>query len=272
MEKHYPDLLDHLSTTKSPMQIFSALTKTHYAKQENLDPKNIYTVAIMPCIAKKYEITREGMGRDGYQDTDAVLTTRGLIKLIKYIGINFNDLPEGEFDNPMGTSTGAGAIFGATGGVMEAALRTTYEWLTGKEMQNIEYTPVRGFDGIKEATLNIGDKKVRIAVVHTLNNAKVVMDKLRTGKCEYDFIEVMACPGGCLGGGGQPVGTTQAINKHRMESLYKIDRNCKYRKSHENPYLKKLYEEFLEKPGSHIAHELLHTSYKARAKMFDFDK
>ncbi len=272
MEKHYPDLLDHLSTTKSPMQIFSAITKTHYAKQENLDPKKIFTVAIMPCIAKKYEITREEMGRDGYQDTDAVLTTRGLIKLIKYIGIDFNSLSESEFDNPMGTATGAGAIFGATGGVMEAALRTTYEWLTGKEMQNVEYTPVRGFDGIKEATINIGDKKVRIAVVHTLKNAKIIMDKLRAGKCEYDFIEVMACPGGCLGGGGQPVSTTQEINKHRMNALYAIDRNCKYRKSHENPYLKKLYDEFLEKPGSHVAHELLHTDYHARENLFDFTK
>lgn len=270
MEKHYPDLLGHLSTTKSPMQIFSAITKTHYAKQENLDPKKIFTVAIMPCIAKKYEITRPEMGRDGYQDTDAVLTTRGLIKLIKYIGIDFAELPESDFDNPMGTSTGAGAIFGATGGVMEAALRTTYEWLTGKEMQNIEYTPVRGFDGIKEASLDIAGQKVRIAVVHTLNNARIVMDKLRAGKCEYDFIEVMACPGGCIGGGGQPVDTTKEISKKRMDAIYTIDRNSKYRKSHENPYLQKLYNEFLEKPGSHVAHELLHTHYNARANLFDF--
>lgn len=272
MEKHYPDLLDHLSTTKSPMQIFSAITKTHYAQQENIDPKKIFTVAVMPCIAKKYEITRPEMGRDGYQDTDAVITTRGLIKLIKYIGINFNDLPESEFDNPMGEATGAAAIFGATGGVMEAALRTTYEWLTGKEMKNIEYTPVRGFDGIKEAEIDIDGKKVRIAVAHTLKNAKVIMDKLRAGECEYDFFEIMACPGGCLGGGGQPVDTTMAVNKKRMEALYTIDKNTKYRKSHENPYLKKLYAEFLEKPGSKIAHELLHTHYHARKKMYDFDK
>ena len=272
MEKHYPDLLDHLSTTKSPMQIFSAITKTHYAQQENIDPKKIFTVAVMPCIAKKYEITRPEMGRDGYQDTDAVITTRGLIKLIKYIGINFNDLPESEFDNPMGEATGAAAIFGATGGVMEAALRTTYEWLTGKEMKNIEYTPVRGFDGIKEAEIDIDGKKVRIAVAHTLKNAKVIMDKLRAGECEYDFFEIMACPGGCIGGGGQPVNTTMRINKKRMEALYTIDKNTKYRKSHENPYLKKLYAEFLEKPGSKIAHELLHTHYHAREKMYDFDK
>lgn len=272
MEKHYPDLLDHLSTTKSPMQIFSAITKTHYAQQENIDPKKIFTVAVMPCIAKKYEITRPEMGRDGYQDTDAVITTRGLIKLIKYIGIDFNNLPEGEFDNPMGQSTGAGAIFGATGGVMEAALRTTYEWLTGKEMKNVEYTPVRGFDGIKEAEIDIEGRKIRIAVAHTLKNAKVIMDKLRAGQCKYDFIEVMACPGGCLGGGGQPVDTTMAVNKKRMEALYTIDKNTKYRKSHENPYLKKLYAEFLEKPGSEIAHKLLHTHYHAREKMYDFDK
>lgn len=214
MEKHYPDLLDHLSTTKSPMQIFSAITKTHYAKQENLDPKNIFTVAIMPCIAKKYEITRPEMAHDGRPDTDAVLTTRELIKLIKYIGIDFENLPESEFDNPMGTATGAAAIFGATGGVMEAALRTTYEWLTGEEMKNVEYTPVRGFDGIKEAQINIGDKTINIAVAHTLNNAKILMDKLRAGECKYDFIEVMACPGGCLGGGGQPIGTTMEVNKN----------------------------------------------------------
>lgn len=186
------------------------------------------------------------MGRDGYQDTDAVITTRGLIKLIKYIGIDFNNLPESEFDNPMGEATGAAAIFGTTGGVMEAALRTTYEWLTGKEMQNVEYTPVRGFDGIKEAEINIDGKKIRIAVAHTLKNAKVIMDKIRAGECEYDFFEVMACPGGCLGGGGQPVDTTMAVNKKRMEALYTIDKNTKYRKSHENPYLIKLYDEFLE--------------------------
>ena len=155
---------------------------------------------------------------------------------------------------------------------MEAALRTTYEWLTGKEMKNIEYTPVRGFDGIKEAEIDIDGKKVRIAVAHTLKNAKVIMDKLRAGECEYDFFEIMACPGGCIGGGGQPVNTTMSINKKRMEALYTIDKNTKYRKSHENPYLKKLYAEFLEKPGSKIAHELLHTHYHAREKMYDFDK
>ena len=271
VEKVYPDLVDHLSTTKSPMQIFSAIAKTHYAKQENLDPKNIFSVAIMPCTAKKYEITREDMGRDGYRDTDAVITTRGLIKLIKSIGIDFVNLPEGEFDNPMGLATGAGAIFGTTGGVMEAALRTTYAWMTGKEMEHPDYKPVRGFEGIKEATVDLDGKKVRIAVVHTLNNARIIMDKLRAGKCEYDFIEVMACPGGCLGGGGQPVDTTMATNKKRMEALYTIDKNLKYRKSHENPYLKKLYAEFLEKPGSPIAHDLLHTHFHARKKLFNFD-
>lgn len=210
------------------------------------------------------------MGRDGYPDTDAVLTTRELIKLIKYIGIDFVNLPENDFDNPMGTATGAAAIFGATGGVMEAALRTTYEWLTGKEMPNVEYTPVRGFDGIKEAEINIEGKIINIAVAHTLNNAKILMDKLRVGDCKYDFIEVMACPGGCLGGGGQPIGTTMEVNKKRMEALYAIDKNTKYRKSHENPYLKQLYHDFLGKPGSKIAHELLHTHYHARKVQFDF--
>lgn len=272
VEKHYPDLIDNLSTTKSPMQIFSAVNKTHYAKENNLDPKDIFMVGIMPCIAKKYEAQREEMGRDNYQDTDAVITTRGLIKLIKYIGIDFNALAEGEFDNPMGESTGAAAIFGTTGGVMEAALRTSYEWATGKELTQVEYNEVRGFEGIREATIQMGDKQVKVAVVHTLHNAKIVMDKIREGTCDYDFFEVMACPGGCLGGGGQPVSTTMAINEKRKDALYTIDKQTKYRKSHENPYLIKLYEEFLGKPGHGKAHELLHTQYTPRPPMYDFSK
>lgn len=272
VEKHYPDKIEHLSSTKSPMSIFSAITKAYYAKHENIAPENIFTVAVMPCIAKKYEAKRPQLAKNGIQDTDAVITTRGLIKLIKYIGIDFIDLPEGEFDNPMGESTGAGAIFGTTGGVMEAALRTAYEWITDKEMPTLEYTPVRGFEGIKEAVVDIDGNKLRIAVVHTLKNAALIMDKLRAGKCEYDFIEVMACPGGCIGGGGQPVTTTFAVTKERMKALYDIDRTSELRKSHENPYLKKLYAEFLEKPGSNTAHHLLHTSYQAREKEFDFSK
>ncbi|TCS80090.1 NADH-dependent [FeFe] hydrogenase, group A6 [Pectinatus cerevisiiphilus] len=273
MEKHYPDEIAHLSSTKSPMSIFSAVAKTQYAKQENIAPENIFSVAIMPCIAKKYEAKRPELGRGGIADTDAVITTRGLIKLIKYIGIDFCNLPESEFDNPMGESTGAGAIFGATGGVMEAALRTAYEWMTGgKPMPTLEYLPVRGFDGIKEAQVEIAGHTLKIAVVHTLKNAAFIMDKIRSGQCEYDFIEVMACPGGCVGGGGQPVTTTFAVTKKRMKALYMIDRNSKLRKSHENPYLKKLYAEFLEKPGSEKAHQLLHTHYHAREKEFDFSK
>jgi len=272
VEKHYPEKIAHLSTTKSPMSIFSRIAKTDYAKQENIAAENIYSVAIMPCIAKKYEAQRPELSMDGIPDTDAVITTRGLIKLIKYIGIDFPNLPESEFDNPMGESTGAGAIFGATGGVMEAALRTAHEWLTGKEMPTLEYTPVRGFEGIKEAKVNLDGNELKIAVVHTLKNAALIMDKLRDGNCDYDFIEVMACPGGCVGGGGQPVTTTFAATKKRIASLYSIDRKSKLRKSHENPYLKKLYAEFLEKPGSEKAHNLLHTHYVGRKKEFEFNK
>ncbi len=270
VEKHYPGEIEHLSSTKSPMSIFSAVLKTQYARQEKIAPENIFSVAVMPCIAKKYEARRPELGKNGNFDTDAVITTRGLIKLIKYIGIDFVNLQEDEFDDPMGESTGAGAIFGTTGGVMEAALRTAYEWLTGREMPTLEYTPVRGFEGIKEAQVKIDKYNLKIAVVHTLKNAALVMNKLQVGQCDYDFIEIMACPGGCVGGGGQPVTTTFAATKKRMSALYEIDRSSKLRRSHENPYLKKLYAEFLVSPGSDKAHQLLHTCYQARTKEFDF--
>ena len=264
MEKHYPDLLDHLSTTKSPMQIFSAITKTHYAKQENLDPKNIFTVAIMPCIAKKYEITRPEMAHDGRPDTDAVLTTRELIKLIKYIGIDFENLPESEFDNPMGTATGAAAIFGATGGVMEAALRSAHYLVTGRNPDPDAFKIVRSpsFEtGVVEAEVQIGDATIRAAVVSGLGNVRKLLEAIEHGEVHYDFVEVMACPGGCVGGGGQPIHDGEELAHTRGANLYFLDKNAKIRFSHENQDVMKLYSDFLEKPLSHKSHMLLHTDH-----------
>ena len=270
MEKHYPDLLDHLSTTKSPMQIFSAITKTHYAKQENLDPKNIFTVAIMPCIAKKYEITRPEMAHDGRPDTDAVLTTRELIKLIKYIGIDFENLPESEFDNPMGTATGAAAIFGATGGVMEAAVRRAYTFVTKKTAPAALYDlkPVRGLEGIKEASVDIDGLKVKVAIVYGTANVRKLIEKIKSGEKSYHFVEVMTCPGGCIGGGGQPKDREykgDALRAKRIEGLYKRDDSMQLRLSHENPEIIKLYEEFYGEPLSELAEQMLHTVYFDRS-------
>ena len=270
MEKHYPDLLDHLSTTKSPMQIFSAITKTHYAKQENLDPKNIFTVAIMPCIAKKYEITRPEMAHDGRPDTDAVLTTRELIKLIKYIGIDFENLPESEFDNPMGTATGAAAIFGATGGVMEAAVRSAYTFVTKKTAPAALYDlkPVRGLEGIKEASVDIDGLKVKVAIVYGTANVRKLIEKIKSGEKSYHFVEVMTCPGGCIGGGGQPKDREykgDALRAKRIEGLYKRDDSMQLRLSHENPEIIKLYEEFYGEPLSELAEQMLHTVYFDRS-------
>ena len=270
IEKHYPNLLPHLSTAKSPMSMFGAIAKTYYAKQEGIPVKNIFTVAIMPCTAKKYEAARPEMGRDGMRDVDAVLTTREFIKLIHYVGLSFKDLPESEFDSPLGTGSGAGAIFGATGGVMEAALRTVYEKVTGKEAKPLEFTDVRGFEGVKEATYDLGIRKVKVAVCHTLLNARKMMDRLEKGECDYDFIEIMACPGGCIGGGGQPYDTTNEIRKQRIASLYEIDKGLPYRKSHENPDIITLYKDFLGEPLSDTSHHLLHTTYHQVHKLYEF--
>ncbi len=270
IEKHYPDLLPHLSTAKSPMSMFGAVSKTYYAKHAGVPVKNIFTVAIMPCTAKKFEAARPEMGRDGMRDVDAVLTTREFIKLIHYVGLSFNDLPESEFDSPLGIGSGAGAIFGATGGVMEAALRTVYEKVTGKEAKPLEFNDVRGFEGVKEATYDLGVRKVRVAVCHTLLNARKMMDRLEKGECDYDFIEIMACPGGCIGGGGQPYDTTNEVRKQRIASLYEIDRGLPYRKSHENPDIITLYKDFLGEPLSDVSHHLLHTSYHPVHKLYEF--
>lgn len=271
VEKHFPDYRDHLSSAKSPMSMFGAIAKTYYPEKAGLDVKDIVTVAVMPCTAKKYEASRPEMGRNGQQDVDIVLTTRELIKLIKYVGLSLTELPESDFDSPLGVGSGAGAIFGTTGGVMEAALRTVYEKVTGKTLKKLEFTAVRGFEGIKEATVTINGRDIRLAVVHTLKNARKIMEQVKKGISPYDFIEVMACPGGCIGGGGQPIGTTNAIRQKRMAALYEIDKNMPLRKSHENPEIITLYKDFLGEPLSEKAHELLHTTYTKVTKPYNFN-
>lgn len=271
VEKHFPDYRDHLSSAKSPMSMFGAIAKTYYPEKAGLDVNDIVTVAVMPCTAKKYEASRPEMGRNGQQDVDIVLTTRELIKLIKYVGLSLTELPESVFDSPLGVGSGAGAIFGATGGVMEAALRTVYEKVTGKTLKKLEFTAVRGFEGIKEATVTINGRDIRLAVVHTLKNARKIMEQVKKGISPYDFIEVMACPGGCIGGGGQPIGTTNAIRQKRMAALYEIDKNMPLRKSHENPEIITLYKDFLGEPLSEKAHELLHTTYTKVTKPYNFN-
>ena len=261
MEKHFGELRDHLSSAKSPMEMFGAIAKTYYPQHAGVDVHDVVTVAIMPCTAKKFEAARPEMGRDGMRDVDVVLTTRELIKLIKYVGLEFRQLPESEFDSPLGFGTGAGAIFGATGGVMEAALRTAYETVTGKTLAKLDFNDVRGFKGIKETSVDLNGKTIRICVAHTLSNARKIMEQIKQGTCKYDFIEIMACPGGCIGGGGQPIGTTNAIRKKRIAALYKIDQNMPIRKSHENPDIITLYKDFLGEPLSEKSHELLHTTY-----------
>ncbi len=270
VEKHYSDCLPHLSSTKSPMSIFGAVAKTYYPKVAGIDVKDIVTVSVMPCTAKKFEAARPELGRDGRPDVDIVLTTRELIKLIKYVGLSFGQLPETEFDSPLGTASGAGAIFGTTGGVMEAALRTVCDKLTGKTLERLDFQEARGFKGIKECTLELGGRTLHIAIAHTLKNAEILMEQVRKGISPYDFIEVMACPGGCIGGGGQPIGTTNAVKKKRMQALYEIDRSLPVRKSHENPVLQVLYRDFLGEPGKGKSHELLHTGYRAVPKTYQF--
>ena len=263
LEKNFGELIPHLSTAKSPMSMFGAMAKTYYPIKSGIDAKDIVTVAVMPCTAKKFEARRPEFGRDGYRDVDIVLTTRELIKLIKYVGLSFQNLPESEFDSPLGTGSGAGAIFGATGGVMEAALRTVYEKFTGETLPRLDFEAVRGFDGIKETEVALPGRNVKIAVAHTLKNAKILMDQVKKGDSPYDFIEIMACPGGCIGGGGQPIGTTNAVRQKRIDALYEIDRSLPLRKSHENPEIIALYRDFLGEPLQGKAHELLHTSYAA---------
>ncbi len=270
-EHYYPDQLDHLSSCKSPQQMFGATIKTWYAKKMNLDPANIVVVGIMPCTAKKFETQRDDQDAAGYPDVDYALTTRELARMIESAGLFFPKLPEEEFDNPLGESTGAAVIFGATGGVMEAALRTAVEKLTGEELASLDFTEVRGTDGIKEATYTVGGVEVKVAAVSGLKNAHEIMEKVKNGTADYQFIEIMACPGGCVNGGGQPVQAAVVHNFVNLKgirgaALYEADKNLPVRKSHESEAVKRVYEEFFGEPGSHVAHKVLHTSYTPRPK------
>lgn len=270
VENSYPELTDHLSTAKSPHQMFGAVLKAYYAEKMGIDPAKVFVVSVMPCVGKKAEADREEMQVNGLRDVDAVITTREAARMMKEAGIDLSKLDDEEFDNPTGEATGAAVIFGTTGGVMEAALRTVSEVLTGKELENVEFENVRGeVNGIKEATVQIGDLEVKVAVANGLKNAGIIMDMIEKGEAPYHFVEIMACPGGCVTGGGQPIHdakTRATVDIHglRKAALYQADKNLPRRKSHENPVIKELYDEFLGQPGSHKAHELLHTTYHKR--------
>ena len=271
LELNYPELIPNLSTCKSPHQMFGAIVKSYFAEKYEVDPSKIYMVSVMPCVAKKFEAKRDDMSGAGYPDVDAVLTTRELARMIKQAHIDFVNLEDSEFEDPMGEATGAAAIFGTTGGVMEAALRTVQEKLTGKSFDNLDFEQVRGEEGIKRATLDINGKEVKVVVASGLKNAGIIMDEIKSGKADYQFVEIMACPGGCVMGGGQPIRTSKErleidIRAKRANALYTIDEKSKIRKSHENPVLQKIYEDYLGEPGGHEAHKLLHTSYVERPK------
>ena len=277
-EYYYGDLLNHLSSCKSPHEMFGAILKTYYAEQNGIKPEDMFVVSVMPCTAKKFEKDRAQLVTNGLKDVDAVLTTRELAKMIKRAGILFNRLPDEQFDNDIvGEYTGAGVIFGATGGVMEAALRTAAAVLDGKELEHVELTDVRGLEGIKEASYNLGGMEVKVAVAHGMKNAKVLLDQIRDGNSPYHFIEIMGCPGGCVAGGGQPYvrpcflpneddNILDTFREKRAAALYKEDESKEIRVSHKNEQVKKLYDEFLGEPNSHLAHELLHTHYAARTR------
>lgn len=268
LEQQFSDLVNIPSTCKSPHEMFGAIAKSYLCKKLNVKPENMCVVSVMPCVAKKFESARPELEKDGHSDVDIVITTRELAQMIKESGINFFDLEEGEFDDPMGESTGAGAIFGATGGVIEATVRTAYETITGEELQKLEFTDLRGLNGIKETTVNIAGKDIRIAVANGLGNTRKLLNKVRSGEEKFDAIEVMACPGGCIGGGGQPYHHGDiSVLKRRAEGIYSVDQNKKLRKSHENPKVQQLYSEFLGEVGGHLAHELLHTKYEAKPKL-----
>lgn len=269
IEHNYPDYLDNLSTCKSPQQMYGAIAKTYFAQKMGIDPKDMYVVSVMPCTAKKFEKGREDQSAAGVPDIDAVLTTRELAKFIRRAGLIFNDLPEEKFDAPFGIGSGAGLIFGVSGGVMEAALRTVVEVLTGNDAGPVDFTEVRGMEGIKEATYNVAGMDVKVAVASGLANARKIMEAVKNGEKDYHFIEIMSCPGGCINGGGQPIKTAFERNntdykKERAESVYCSDKNMPLRKSHNNPAIKEIYKEFLGEPNSHKAHEILHTKYAPR--------
>ncbi len=274
MEMNYPELIPHLSTCKSPHEMFGALLKSYYAEKEGIDPKKMYVVSVMPCIAKKFESQREEMENSEMRNVDSVITTRELSRMIKQAHIEFTNLQDTNFDSPMGEATGAAAIFGTTGGVMEAALRTAQDTLTGQDLDKIDFEAVRGGEGIKKATVNIAGKEIKVVAASGLANAQKIMEEIKSGKADYQFVEIMACPGGCVMGGGQPIKTSKErssidIRKLRADCLYSIDEKSTVRKSHENPIVKKIYKDYLEKPGSHKAHELLHTEYQERQQYKD---
>ena len=278
IEHFFPATLNHLSTCKSPQQMFGAVAKTYYAERAGIDPRNIVVVSVMPCTAKKYEAKRPEIDgafeywkdkmqlsdTEQFYDVDYVLTTRELARMFKETGVDFKRLPKEEFDNPLGTSTGAAVIFGSTGGVMEAALRTAYEVFTGKTLADINFNAVRGVSGIREAEIDLDGTVIKVAVAHTLKNARILLEEIERGESPYTFIEVMTCPGGCLGGGGQPIPTNAEIRKFRADSIYYEDAHKGIRKSHENPEISTLYEDFLIKPLGKKSHQLLHTHYEAR--------
>ena len=268
-EFNYPEMIDNLSTCKSPQQMFGAVIKTYYAEKNGIDTKDIVSVSIMPCTAKKFEVGRDHQDAAGVADVDIALTTRELARMIERAGIMFTQLPDEDFDNPLGESTGAGVIFGATGGVMEAALRTAVEKLTGEELKALDFTEVRGTAGIKEAPYNVAGMDVNVAVASGLANARALLEDVKAGRKNYHFIEIMACPGGCVNGGGQPTQPASVRNfvdlrAERAKAIYEEDKNLPVRKSHENPMIKKIYDEYFGEPGSHKAHHILHTQYVDR--------
>lgn len=273
-EHYYPEFLDNLSTCKSPHEMLGGVLKTYYAEKNGIDPKDIFVVSIMPCTAKKFESSREELSASGYPDVDVVLTTRELGKMIKQAGIDFTKLPDEDFDPVLGESTGAAVIFGVTGGVMEAALRTVAEVVTGKSLEKIEFEAVRGLDGIREAEIPVGDLNVKVAIANSTSCARKLLEKVKSGEKEYHFIEIMGCPSGCVNGGGQPfisdkIRSEENYIQKRANALYKEDEAKVIRKSHENPMIKKIYEEYFGEPNSHKAHEVLHTHYKERPKFID---
>ncbi len=267
-EHQFPDLLDIPSTCKSPMIMLGAITKSYYAEKIGIDPKDIVMVSVMPCLAKKAEAKRSELTKDNNDNVDIVITTRELGHMLIEAGVSFSRLPDSNFDSILGESTGAAVIFGTTGGVIEAAIRTAYEWMTKETLEEVNFKQLRGMEGIRSATVKIGDRNLRIGIAHGLGNARKLLEDIQKGISHFDAIEIMACPGGCIGGGGQPYhhGDMEIIKKRQM-AIYQSDQNKKIRKSHENPYIKKLYEEYLGEPGGEKAHSLLHTHYVPRKRI-----
>jgi len=264
VEKYFPEFIPNLSSCKSPQQMFSPIIKTYYANREKLDPSKIVNLSIMPCTSKKYEAKRPEMNSSGHRDTDVVLTVRELARLLKRRKIDPNTLSDQKYDPALGVSTGAGILFASSGGVMEAALRTAVETITGEKLGRLDFDVIRGTEGLRCAEIDIEGKKVRVAVAHEIRNAKSLLEEIKAKKADYHFIEVMACPNGCIGGGGQPIPSTPEIRRERIKGVLSRDKGMPIRKSHENPIIKKLYREFLSRPGSEIAEDLLHTTYTNR--------